>query len=225
MLLVDYEVPAPGAQTIDGRRSMRSIADAIESLREQGRFSDHSLAQIKTGPILLPTGNQTCVMVVIGEPRPGESSCGVALPSSSFVTARRSGGASEKIETSRLDRAWVDNNGRVELSDGTCLHAVNVIPTVLHRELTDLQKRIVYWTIKFTSADAFRYPSWLPVTEDLEDLDYGSVYGVEVPSLEKIQAYLAERDWALQSLSRQTIANALSACGMRRPHPRKQGAA
>ena len=178
-MVVDYEVPMP-RHTIDGRRSMRSIADAIERLRAERRFSDHSLAQIRTGPIRLPGGEVTSVVLVIGEPRSNEPSCGVALPSSNFFTARRPGEDPEKIEISRLDRAWVDKDGRVELSDGTLLYAVNVVPTIIHRELTEIQKRIVYWTIKFVGADAIQYPSGLPVADDLEFLDYSTLYGLSL---------------------------------------------
>ena len=218
--MVDYEIPMP-RHTIDGRRSMRSIADAIERLRAEHRFSDRSRAQIRTQPIRLPGGEVTSIVLVIGEPRSDEPSCGVALPSSNYFTARRIGGASEKIEACRFDRAWVDNNGQVELSDGTSLYAVNVIPTVMHRELTEIQKRIVYWTIKFVGAEATRYPSGLPATEDLEFLDYSSLYGLDIPPLEKIACYIAEQDWTLQKVSRQTIANALSSCGMRLPRRRR----
>ena len=219
-MVIDYEVPMP-RHTIDGRRSMRSVADAIEHLRVEHQFSDHSLAQIRTGPIRLPGGEVTSIVLVIGEPRINEPSCGVALPSSRYFSAKRIGGNSEKVEASRLDRAWVDSNGRVELSDGTSLCAVDAIPTLIHRELTEIQKRIVYWTIKFVGADAIQYPSGLPVADDLEFLDYSTLYGYDIPPLEEIADYIAEQDWTLRQLSRQTIANALSAAGMRRPSSRR----
>jgi hypothetical protein len=145
--VVDYEIPMP-RHTIDGRSSMRSIADALEALRGAHRLSEDSLAQIRTEPIRLPTGEVTYIILVISPPHDCEPALGVALPSSDLFTGRSASKDSERFETSRLDRAWVDTNGRVELSDGTCLHAVNVIPTVIRPELTELQKRIAYWTIK-----------------------------------------------------------------------------
>ena len=196
---------------------MRSIADALEALRGAHRLSEDSLAQIRTEPIRLPTGEVTYIILVISPPHDREPALGVALPSSDFFTGRSVAGASEKLEISRLDRAWVDKDGTVALSDGTRLRAVDVVPTALCWELTEIQKRIVYWTIKFIGAEAICYPSGLPPTEDLEFLDYSTLYGLEVPSLEAIAAYLREQDWTLRKLSRQAIANALSVCGMRRP--------
>ena len=109
----------------------------------------------------------------------------------------------------------MDKNGTVELADGTCLHAVNVAPTALCWELTEIQKWIVYLTIRFIGFEAkcYRYG---PPTPDLTWLDYGAVYGLKIPSLKAIVRYIAENDPTLGA-SRQTIANALSACGMRRP--------
>jgi hypothetical protein len=40
-----------------------------------------------------------------------------------------------------------------------CLRAVDLIPTRICRELTEIQKRIVYWTIKFVDAEAECYCS------------------------------------------------------------------
>lgn len=82
-------------------------------------------------------------------------------------------------------------------------------------------KRIVYWTIKFIGAQATRYPDGLPATEDLEFLDYSTLYGWDIPPLEKIAFYIAEQDWTLRKVSRQAIANALSAAGMRSSRRRR----
>ena len=214
--MVDYEIPML-RYTINGRRTMRSVADAIERLALEARFSDHSLAQIRTQPIRLPGGEVTSIVLVIGEPRTGEPSCGVALPSASFFTGRTAEGATEKFDISRLDRAWVDNRGRVELSDGTALYAVEVIPTPIKYELTERQKRIVYWTIKFTGAKAeARCYHGFPPTPDLEWLDYGELHGLKLDKLEAIVQFITERDPQLNA-SRQTVANALGAAGMRRP--------
>jgi hypothetical protein len=211
--VVDYEIPMP-RHTIDGRSSMRSIADALEALRGAHRLSEDSLAQIRTEPIRLPTGEVTYIILVISPPHDREPALGVALPSSDFFTGRSVAGASEKFEISRLDRAWVDKDGTVALSDGACLHAVNVVPTVICRELTEIQKRIVYLTIKFIGVEAECYRG--EPSPDLAFLDYGAVYGLNFPSLKAIARYIAEQDPTL-NVSRQTIANALSACGTRRP--------
>lgn len=212
--MVDYEIPTL-EHTFNGRSRMRSIADAVDKLRQEKRLSNYSLAQIRTLPIRLPKGDVTSIVLVISEPRKDEPSCGVALPSSDFFMGRSVAGASEKFEISCLDRAHVRPNGTVELSDGRCLHAVNVVPTNLCWELTKLQKRIVYSTIKFIEADpeCYRYG---PPSPDLKFLDYSRLYGFELPLLKAIKRYIAGKDPTLHA-SRQTMANALSTCGMRRP--------
>jgi hypothetical protein len=224
--VVEYKVPDP-SHTIDGRSSMRSIADAVEALRAAGRFFPHSLAQVWTGAIRLPNGTITSLVLVVAEAGEGERGCAVALPSSASFTGKRLGGALEEFEISRLDRALVDDSGTVELSDGIRLRAVNVVPTVICRDLTQLQKRIVYWTIKLVDAEerCYRQRDFVdgvelrygPPSPDLSTLDYSKVYGLELPSLKEIAHYIAKQDPTLKNLSHKTIATALSNCGMRRP--------
>jgi hypothetical protein len=212
-LVVDYEIPMP-RHTINGRRSMRSIADAVEALRRSGRLSDGSLAQLRTYAIRLPTGKITHIVIVIGPPREGQPSCGVALPSSNSFKARTGAGDLRTFEISRLDRAWVSNDGTVELSDGALLRAVNVGPTSIIPNLTPLQKRIVYRTLALIPARRPRYRG--PASLDLKFLDYSTLYGLKLPSLKEIQRQLY-KDPKLREITHQTIANALGACGMRRP--------
>ncbi len=165
---------------------------------------------------MLPTGVVTFIVLVIGEPRDGEPGCGVALPSSASFTGQRLGGEPERFEISRLDGGWAEEGGTVELSDGTRLRAVNMVPTPICRELTDIQKRIAYWTIKLIDAEGrcYRYG---PPTPDLAFLDYGKVYDLKLPTLKAIAHYIARQDFTFRKASHQTIANALSACGLRRP--------
>ena len=214
-MLVDYDIPSL-EHTIDGRSSMRSIADALEALRAAQLFHERYLAQIRTKFIQLPTGEVTSIVLVIGPQQGNDPSHGVALPSSAYFKGKGDAGDWEEFQISRLDRAWVDNNGRVELSDGTCFHAVNVIPTVMRPELTEVQKRIVYWTINFIGAEAkcYRYG---PPAPDLEWLDYATLSRLEVPKLEAIAHYIIVEKNPGLCASRQTIANALRASGMRRP--------
>jgi len=150
---------------------------------------------------------------------PLEDTRGVALPTSYEFTGRRPGrSAPETFEISLLDHAKVNADGTVTLSDGTCLEAVNVVPAALPRELTERQKRIVYWTIKFIGAEASCY-RYGPPTPDLAWLDYATLRDLDVPKLEAIVQYIAASDPTLKA-TRQTIANALAVCGMRLPNQR-----
>ena len=77
-MAADYEIPIL-PHTIEGRSSMRSIADALEALCKAERISESQLAQIRTAPIRLPKGEITSIVLVISPPREGEPGYGVAL--------------------------------------------------------------------------------------------------------------------------------------------------
>ena len=218
--MTDYKLPLE--RTINGRCSMRSIADALEAFRKDGHLVDGSLLELITSPLPSLTDEAPSLVFVVCHFDPREKPWSVALPTAWEFKGRRLGkSTSETLEISRLDRARVDEDGTVTLLDGTRLKGVEVIPAALAWELTELQKRIVYLTLKYIGAEATQYPSGRPVAEDLEFLDYSTLYGWDIPPLEAIADYLAKEDWTLRSLSRQTIANALGACGMRRPRSRQ----
>ncbi|WP_324970887.1 hypothetical protein [Methyloceanibacter sp.] len=115
---------------------------------------------------------------------------------------------------------WIGRYGLVGLSEseGTRLQAVDIIPAALPWKLTELQKRFVYWAIKFigAEADCYRYG---PPGPDLDWLDYGALRALRVPKLEAIAHYVASNEPDLK-VSRQTLANALAVCGMRLPSRR-----
>jgi hypothetical protein len=213
------EIRTPALQhTIDGpgRCMRRSVADAIEALRNAGKLPEEECAEITAAPLRLPNGEMPSMVFVVCRANPSEPLFGVPLPTSARFTGRRPGKEClESFAISRLDGASIDKDGTIELADGTRLHAVNVVPAPLPWELTEIQKRIVYWTIRFIKAEAECY-HYGPPAPDLEWLDYGTLYGLELPKLEAIAQYIAEADPTI-NVSRQTIANALSACGMRRP--------
>ena len=140
-MAVSYPIPTL-PQTFNGRQSMRSIADACERLREDDHLPYGSLIQIRTFPLTLPTGCITSLVLAISQRHEDEPSRGVALPSSAFFKAKRDDGSSEEYDICRLDEAWVDDRNRVELVDGTHLYSVDLIPTVICRELNETQKRI-----------------------------------------------------------------------------------
>ena len=54
---------------------------------------------------------------------------------------------------------------------------------------------------------------------DVRVLDCNKLSGLDIPSLEAIAAYIAERDRTLRRLSLQKIADALRRFGMRVPNP------
>jgi hypothetical protein len=55
---------------IDGRQTMRSLADALAKLREAGGLCDGEDATVKTLAVGLPNGGCTGVVSVVGPSRP-----------------------------------------------------------------------------------------------------------------------------------------------------------
>lgn len=220
--MTDNEIPTL-EHTIDGRRSMRSIADALEALRKMQLLPEDSSVEIRMYPLPLATAEPPFIVLVVSKASSLDHIRGVALPTSHGFRGRRLGGeATETFAIPLLDRATVDKNGIVTLADSTCLSAVNVIPAPLPWELTDLEKRIVYWTIKFIGQEAeaacFLYG---PPSPTLEGLDYAQLPKLDVPKLEAIVRYIEINDSELP-VCRQTVANALGRSGMRAPLDRRR---
>ena len=195
--MANCEIPTL-ARTIDGRRSMRSIVATLEALRSARRLSAGSFLVIRTNPLPARIGVGPSIVLVVCRATSSEETCGVALPTSYEFTGRPLGkNASETFEISRLNHARIHEEGTVTLSDGTRLEAVNVVPAALPRELTELQKRIVYWTIRFIGAEdaCYRYG---PPTQDLTWLDFAALRELDVPKLEAIVQYVADSDPSLK---------------------------
>jgi hypothetical protein len=212
--VIDYQIPTL-PHTIDGRACMRSVADACEALRKEHRLSDDISAQVRTIEFNLPTGIRTSIVLAVSQMHEDEPSWGVALPSSATFKGRSLSGRQQEFDISRLDGACVDATNRVTLVDGTVLYAVEVIPTRICRELNALQKRIVHLTIAYIGAEEVCYRA-LPdgLLPGQRFLDYSTLYDLELPCLKAIERYIAKRGL---NVNRQTTANALSVCGMRRP--------
>jgi hypothetical protein len=211
------------------RKSRRTIADAIEVLRDAGGFSDHDHAEVRIGPLHLSSGDVVSLVDVLFEAPFGEKVCIVSLPTSARFRAIRHGASrSERFEISRLNGAVVDANANVVLRDRTTLRAVEVIPTRILSDPTELDWRIVRSTISMIGAEDRCYrslradsPLALPDTvPDLRFLDCSKLCGLELPPLKEIAFQIAEKDKTLRNLSQQKIADALRKFGIRVPKPR-----
>lgn len=219
--MAGYEIPR-FPHTIDGRPSMRSIADALEALRQAQRLPEDSVVEIRAGPLPSLTPDPPHIVLVVCRANSLEHTYGVRLPASYDFKARRVGQeTTETFKVFLLDRAGVDKDGTVTLSDGTRLRAVSLIPAALPWELTHIEKRIVYWTIKYMGqeVEARCYP-FGPPNPELEGLNYRKLRKLDVDKLEALAQYIADNDPELGAC-RQTVANALGRSGMRAPRPRR----
>jgi len=129
--MASYEIPTLD-RTIDGRRSMRSVADALEALRSAQSLSDASSLEIRTSRLPARISIGPSIVLVVCHATPHEEGFGVALPTSYEFTGRRPGkSAPESFEITLLNHANVDEDGLVTLPDGTRLEAVKVVPAAL----------------------------------------------------------------------------------------------
>ena len=96
----------------------------------------------------------------------------------------------------------------------------HLVTAALPWELTEREKRIVYWAIKYmgqkAEADCYRF---CQPNSELTGLDYGELRKLAVDKLEALVQYIADHDPDL-CVCRQTVANALGRFGMRAPRRR-----
>ena len=206
------------------RTSRRTIADALEVVRQEFGLDDIGPAHVRIGPLRLPSGQCTALVDVVFS----DLGCGVSLPTSSRFMAR--GGTSsrpEKFEISRLDRAEIWPDGSVLLADGTRLRAVEVVPTHLPYEPSKLDQEILAYVISLTKADYCRrsiregLPEHLQqMVPDIRVLDFSRVRMIKAPPLKVIRGYISDRDPDLR-VSNQKIADALAMFGVRVPRLRR----
>jgi hypothetical protein len=128
----------------------------------------------------------------------------------------------------RIDGAVVDTRGGVTLSDGTLLHAVDVLPFALPFELTDKQRLILECAIEYSAMAEECYHSPAPkILPDMRTLDFARLRLIEIDKLEALVAFVqaAFAKHGCKQPSRQTIANTLAICGMRIPRGKSPSAA
>ena len=208
----------------EGRRTnRRTVADALEVIRQELGVEDFGQAHIEIGPFQLPSGQSTalvdCVFPDLGYR--------VSLPTSSRFRGRTSSEL-RQMETSRLNGSEICRDGSVLIADGTRLRAVEVIPTILPYEPSQLDQRILRHVLALTNAHyCFRsiredLPQDLwEMVPDIKLLDYSRVRSIEAPLLKLIKGYIEVHDPGLRA-SNQKIADSLAMYGIRIPVPRRR---
>jgi hypothetical protein len=124
----------------------------------------------------------------------------------------------------------VDADGNVLLADTTKIRAVEVEPASLRDKPTELDWRIVHYTLEFIQAkDCYRslrdgVPAHLrKFVPDRPYLDCSTLSRLDLRcSLKHIACFIAKKDPTLRRLSRQKIADALWTFGIRVPAPRRE---
>jgi hypothetical protein len=99
MAVTDYDIPTL-ERTINGRRSMRSVADALEALRNAERLPLGSLLEVRTSPLPARNADRPSIVIVVCRGGLSEQTWGVALPTSYEFSGRPLG--KNAAETCRL---------------------------------------------------------------------------------------------------------------------------
>lgn len=200
------------------RSARRTIADAFEVLRNKLGFSENLRARIRTREMRLPTGELTALVQIVCQ----EIGWTVSLPTSAhFIGSHTMSTGPEKFGICRLDGATADSDGNVELSDGTYLHKVHMLPTMISSGLTEIEALIVHQVVAFVGAQDRCYRCVEEaVLPDTKFLDFNALQRLELPTLNRIHRHIyerAEKNPNLPRVSRQTVARVLNKCGMRLP--------
>ena len=123
----------------DGRTKRRTVADALEVVRQRLGVVEITRAEIRLAPFALPWGGSTAAVVVLFP----DLGCYVSLPASARFGARTDTSPQRQaFEIALLEGAEICSDGSVLLKDGSRLRAVEVEPTGLHRP-SALDERIL----------------------------------------------------------------------------------
>jgi hypothetical protein len=114
----EYEVLGEGEW-----KKRRTVADAIEVLHKDVGFEGDDRAQIRLGPMRLPSGDIVSLTGIFFESAVHQKTFIVWLPTAIEFRAL-SQGQSVIDDISRLEEANLDEAGNVELCDGTRTSAI-----------------------------------------------------------------------------------------------------
>jgi hypothetical protein len=205
------------------RTQRRTIADALEVLRQNAGFKGSDRAEIWIGPLQLPSGEVASLVSTFFESPDYDKTFIVALPTSAEFRAKRQGHSDEEtFDIFQLEEATFDDSGNVRLRDGTHVRAVEVIPTLLPYDVTELDWRIVHHTVAQIHAEqeCYRYPINFLRRRDALDCSALPTLQGKIPPLKVIKDYIENQEPALKRLSQQQISDTLRKFGMRLPKQR-----
>lgn len=206
----------------EGRTKRRTVADALEVVRQEGGGDQIVSACIRIFVMEFPS-KELIALVDVVFPELGRR---VSLPASSRFSARPDTRPErQEFPISCLGDAVVKADGSVVLSNGTCLRAVEVIPTNLFNQPSALDEKILCCVIALTKANCIRnlrdevpeyYRDQIP---DWWVLDHTLVRMIKAPQLKVIRGYIADNCSDLQ-VSLQKISDTLKKFEIRIPRRR-----
>jgi hypothetical protein len=96
----------------DGRKSMRSLADALTKLREEHHLDEGQNVTIKTTGVILPDGRLSGFVSVLGPQQPDGTRIVIFMPSSARFSGRATLGDCHTYMISELNDATSDSDGQ-----------------------------------------------------------------------------------------------------------------
>src|SRR5262245_19269148 len=207
----------------DGRKTMRSLADALTKLRELGNLLDGQDVKIKTMGIRLPDGRLSGTVSVLGPHQQDGTRRVIFMPSSATFSARTTMGDRQLYEIQKLNDAKSDSEGNVELANGQFLHQIELIPAPAHYDFTPIEQEIVRAAIAFLQREGLlEHQCYRSVDEKLlpgvELLDYAQVAKVQIKRLKPVVRFIMKLK--LPDVTETFIRAALKRAGMQLPRSR-----
>jgi hypothetical protein len=207
----------------DGRKTMRSLADALAKLRELGNLSDGEKVEIRTTGIRLPDGRRSGVVSVLGPQQQDGTRRVIFMPPSATFSARTTLGDRQHYEIQELDNATSDSAGNVELANGQFLHQINLIPAPAFYDFTLTEHKIVMAAIVFLQREGLlEHQCHRSVDEKLlpgvKLLDYAQIAKVQIKRLKPVVRFIMKLE--LPDVTETFIRATLKRAGIQLPRAR-----
>jgi hypothetical protein len=210
----------------------RTVADAIEVLHKDAGFEGGDRAEIRLGPMRLPSGDIVNLVGIFFESVVHQKTFIVWLPTAvHFRAILNDHSVIDQFDIGRLEEAVLDEAGNVELRDGTLMRAVDIIPARLPYEPSGLDWTIISLTISRLGAQNKCSYSTEGLFSEHPDhdpyiglIDCNKLAGLSIPELKVIKGYIEDREPRLATLSAQKISDTLRKFGMRIPVARPRRA-
>lgn len=210
------------------KHNRRSIADTVELLADHADFRAGDTATLHARPLLVYRSQSLVQLCIQFNNLTEETTFVVWLPCSArFKAAPVEQSVTCNFDTARLDNAAVGFDCRVQLATGELLRAVEIIPSALPFEMSDMEWQILICVIKHLKLMdlAIRTfgeeldPKIQANLPEIRGVDFQRLVGHEVPPLKVLQQILV--DGGVGHVSLEKISNTLDKCGMRPVTPRR----
>jgi hypothetical protein len=212
------------------RTQRRTGADALDVLSRYSDLQACNHLQFKIGGIVLPSGDIVGIANLFCELQAPGKTLIVSLAASKAFRAR-SNERSElnTFDISALDGASLKLDGSVEMRNRTVFRSIEVLPSKLPYELSELDWRILHRVISLMGIEGQCYirPDYFGPSVSVQNnalIDFSTLKGRITPLLKQIQGDPSDWDRLDKAPSQQKIADTLAKVGMRRPARRTQQA-